>query len=98
MNQKASYVYILASAPYGVLYIGVTTDLVRRTWQHREGFVDGFSKEYGAHMLVWYEEHGELMEAVKREKQLKKWNRAWKLDMISTHNPKWRDLYLDFTA
>lgn len=96
--EKASYVYILASAPYGTLYVGVTTDIVRRTWQHREKFLEGFTKTYGVHRLVWYEIHGDLLSAAKREKQLKKWNRAWKLDFISEHNPTWRDLYEEFTA
>ena len=96
--EKASYVYILASAPYGTLYIGVTTDIGKRTWQHREAFLDGFTKTYGVHRLVWYEVHNDLMSAVTREKQLKKWKRAWKLDVISERNRTWRDLYDDFTA
>ena len=96
--EKPSYVYILASAPYGTLYIGVTTDIVKRTWQHREEFVEGFTKQYGVHMLVWYEIHHHLMTAVAREKQLKKWKREWKIKLIHERNPQWRDLYLEFTA
>jgi putative endonuclease len=95
---RPSYVYILASAPYGTLYIGVTTDLVRRIWQHREKLIEGFTKAYSVDMLVWYEIHADLMTAGAREKQLKKYKRAWKISMISKSNPKWRDLFLDFTA
>ncbi|UOD30930.1 GIY-YIG nuclease family protein [Massilia violaceinigra] len=94
---KYSYVYILASDRYGTLYIGVTSDLVKRVWQHRHGVVEGFTKQHKIHRLVWYETHGDIMEAIKREKQLKKWERAWKVRMISTSNPTWRDLYEDFT-
>ncbi|MES3024444.1 MAG: GIY-YIG nuclease family protein [Pseudomonadota bacterium] len=96
--EKPSYVYMLASAPYGTLYVGVTTDIVRRTWQHREDFVEGFTKTYGVHILVWYEIHGDLMTAVAREKQIKKWNREWKIRLIQEHNPLWLDLYNEFTA
>jgi putative endonuclease len=95
---KPSYVYILASAPYGTLYIGATTDLVRRVWEHRTEVRDGFTKSYGVHMLVWYEIHNELGSAAAREKDMKKWKRAWKLDFVSTHNPGWRDLYEEITA
>jgi putative endonuclease len=95
---RPSYVYILASRPYGTLYIGVTTDLVRRTWQHREELVDGFTKRYHVHRLVWYEVCYSLMEAVAREKALKKYKRRWKIDLICKENPTWRDLYADFTA
>jgi putative endonuclease len=96
--EKPSYVYMLASAPYGTLYIGVTTDIVRRTWQHKGDFVDGFTKAYCVHTLVWYEIHNDLMSAVAREKQLKKWRREWKIKLIDEQNPFWRDLYKDFTA
>ncbi|QJE00810.1 GIY-YIG nuclease family protein [Massilia forsythiae] len=96
--EKYSYVYILASAPYGTLYIGSTTNLVRRVWQHREGVVAGFTKQYNVHRLVWYEIHGDIMEAGLREKQIKKWNRAWKVRLIEKTNLRWRDLYADFTA
>jgi putative endonuclease len=96
--EKSSYVYILASAPYGTLYIGVTTDLVQRVWQHKEDFVSGFTKTYGVHRLVWYEIHADLLAAMTREKQLKKWKRSWKIRLIGKTNPTWRDLYDDFTA
>jgi putative endonuclease len=95
---RSSYVYMLTDAPYGTLYIGVTSDLVNRVWQHREGCVDGFTKQYGVHRLVWYEIHTDIVEAIRREKQIKKWNRAWKIRMIEEKNVRWRDLYADFTA
>lgn len=86
-------VYILASGINGTLYIGVTSNLVQRVYQHRMGLVDGFSKKYNVKMLVWYEQ-GDSMEAViRREKALKKWSRQWKLDLIETQNPQWRDLW-----
>jgi putative endonuclease len=95
---KSSYVYMLASAPYGTLYIGVTTNLVKRVWQHKEELVASFTKTYGVHRLVWYEIHADLLAAIAREKQLKKWNRSWKIELILESNPTWRDLYVDFTA
>jgi putative endonuclease len=95
---KSSYVYILASAPYGTLYVGSTVDLVKRVWQHREGVVAGFTKQYRVTQLVWYEIHTDLMEAARRERQIKKWNRDWKVNLVQTINPGWRDLYLDITA
>ena len=86
-------VYILASGINGTLYIGVTSNLVQRVYQHRMGLVDGFSKKYNVKMLVWYEQ-GDSMEAViRREKALKKWSRQWKLDLIEAQNPQWRDLW-----
>ena len=90
---KSSYVYILASEPYGTLYIGVTSHLVKRIWQHREGVVEGFSKQYGVKRLVWFEVHSEIVQAITREKQIKKWNRNWKVNLIQEMNPDWRDLY-----
>jgi putative endonuclease len=90
---KSAYVYMLASARYGTLYIGVTSNLVRRVWQHREGVADGFTKKYGVKRLVWYEVHNEIREAITREKQLKQWNRAWKFRLIHEANPRWRDLF-----
>jgi len=95
---RPSYVYILASAPYGTLCTGVTTDLVLRVWQPREKLVDGFTKTYRVNMLVWYEIHADVMTAIAREKQLKKYKRAWKVSMVSKSNPRWRDLFLDFTG
>jgi putative endonuclease len=93
-----SYVYLLASARYGTLYIGVTSDLVKRVWQHREGVADGFTKKYRIKRLVWFEVHGDIMAAITREKVLKKWSRASKIELIQRENPYWRDLYEDFTA
>jgi putative endonuclease len=95
---RASYVYMLASECYGTLYVGVTSDLVKRVWQHREGLADGFTKKYKVKRLVWFETHGDIIEAITREKQLKKWARAWKVALIQEANPDWRDLYDDFTA
>ena len=96
--EKLSYVYILASGTYGTLYIGVTSNLVRRVWEHREGFVDGFTKEYGVKNLVWYEQHNDICAAIKREKQIKEWRRDWKVNLIQKTNPSWRDLFLDICA
>ncbi len=90
-NQFA--VYMLASKRNGTLYIGVTSNLVKRVWEHKEGSVDGFSHEYGVTMLVWYELHDSAESAITREKQLKKWNRPWKLRLIEGMNPYWNDLY-----
>ena len=94
---KSSYVYIMASRPYGTLYIGVTSDLIKRVWQHREGFVDGFTKQHKTHRLVWYEIHCDIIEAITREKQLKHWNRDWKINLIQSTNPSWLDLYPTLT-
>ena len=90
---KVFYVYILASQRNGTLYIGVTSDLVRRVWQHREGVVPGFIKTYGVHMLVWFEQHTTAESAISREKRLKTWLRAWKVELIEATNPHWIDLY-----
>ncbi len=95
---KLFYVYILASGKNGTLYIGVTSNLPQRVWQHKEGLVDGFTKRYNVKSLVWYEQHEEAAPAITSEKQLKKWNRAWKIDLIEQENPDWRDLYLELTA
>jgi len=86
-------VYLLASQKNGTLYIGVTSDLVQRIWQHREGLAEGFTKKYNVKTLVWYEQHATMESAITREKALKKWNRAWKLDLIEKTNPQWRDLW-----
>ncbi len=87
------YVYILASRRNGTLYIGMTDDLVRRVWQHREGLMPGFTKDHGVKLLVWYEQHERRESAFTRERQMKKWNRAWKLQVIEAANPTWRDLW-----
>ena len=87
--------YMMASARNGTLYIGVTSNLRKRAWEHREGVVDGFTKDYGCKSLVWYEICETPMAAITREKQLKKWNRAWKLRLIEEKNPNWNDLFSD---
>ena len=90
---KQPCVYILASQRNGTLYVGVTSDLVRRVWEHKNDTVDGFTKEYGVHILVYYELHGNMLVAITREKQIKKWNRVWKIKLIESTNPEWRDLW-----
>ena len=89
------YVYIMASQRNGTLYIGMTNDLQRRVWEHQQSLIDGFSKKYKTHMLVWYEEAPDATSAIAHEKRLKKWNRAWKLKLIEEQNPNWRDLSED---
>ena len=90
---KHSYVYILASRPYGTLYTGVTSDLIKRIWQHREATVASFTKRYNIKLLVWYETHTDIRAAITREKQIKTWNRNWKINLIQLANPTWHDLY-----
>ena len=92
---KSPYVYILTNNPKGTLYIGVTSNLVQRVWQHKNDLVEGFTKQYGVHRLVWYELHETMESAIAREKALKKWNRAWKIELIEKTNPKWTDLYYE---
>lgn len=87
------YVYVLASKRNGTLYVGVTSDLVRRIYAHKNDFVEGFTKKYGVHMLVYFEECGGREGAIQREKQIKEWKRQWKLELIESVNPQWRDLY-----
>ena len=89
---KAPAVYMLASERNGTLYIGVTSDLIQRIWQHREGVVEGFTQQYAVKTLVWYEQHETMDSAITREKTLKKWNRDWKLRLIEERNPDWNDL------
>ena len=91
------YVYILTNQPNGTLYIGVTNNLIRRVWEHREGIIDGFTKQYGLTMLVYYELFDGPTEAIHREKCMKEWKRAWKVRRILEKNPQWRDLYDDIT-
>ena len=86
-------VYLLASGRNGTLYLGVTSNLVRRVWQHRTSAVDGFSARYDVHLLVWFEVHDTMASAIAREKRIKKWRRAWKADLIESANPYWRDLW-----
>ena len=89
----ASYVYILASQRNGTLYVGVTNDLIRRVYEHKNGLIEGFTKEYGVDKLVHYEQTSDIHSALTREKQIKKWNRDWKLELIEKQNPGWEDLY-----
>jgi putative endonuclease len=86
-------VYIMASGKHGTLYIGVTSDLSRRAWEHREGLIPGFTSEYGCKRLVWYEQHELMTSAIQREKSLKRWLRDWKVNLIERENPDWADLY-----
>lgn len=95
---KGGYVYILASERNGTLYVGVTSDLIRRVWEHREGAVPGFTSKYGVKSLVWFEQHDDIESAIRREKAIKKWRRAWKLSLIEETNPDWRDLYETLTG
>ena len=96
-DPKTYWVYILASRRNGTLYIGVTNDLLRRVWQHREGTVPGFTKKYGVKHLVHFEPFDDIRVAIRRETRLKKWNRKWKLDLIESKNPEWKDLYDEMT-
>ena len=90
---KQPCVYILSSQRNGTLYIGITSNLVKRVWEHKGHLAEGFTKEYGVDRLVWYEAHETMESAILREKQLKKWNRAWKIRLIEEVNPDWKDLY-----
>ena len=91
--EKQFYVYILSSKRNGTLYTGMTYDLVKRVWQHRNGQIEGFTKKYDVKHLVYYEPHTSAESAIKREKQIKKWLRQWKLNLIEKNNPNWNDLY-----
>ena len=93
MTQKHPCVYILASRRNGTRYIGVTADLARRVWHHRSNAVAGFVRDYSVYRLVFAEFHETIADAILREKRIKKWRRAWKLELIERHNPQWRDLY-----
>ncbi len=90
---KKGYVYILASKPYGTLYIGVTSDLIGRVWDHKHNIIKGFTQKYNVHMLVWYQESELITDAIYKEKQLKEWHRNWKIRLIKETNPCWKDLY-----
>ena len=92
---KQPCVYVMASKRNGTLYIGTTSNLIQRVWQHKNDVAEGFTKRYGVHTLVWYEGHETMPSAIAREKQLKEWKRAWKLQLIETINPSWRDLLED---
>ncbi|MCO6179908.1 GIY-YIG nuclease family protein [Ciceribacter sp. RN22] len=89
----AGFVYIMTNHKHGTLYIGVTSDLERRIYEHREELVKGFTSTYGLKRLVWYEEHQSIGSAIQREKSLKRWYRQWKIELIESLNPDWRDLY-----
>jgi len=91
----AFYVYILASRRNGTIYVGMTDALAKRTWQHKNELIRGFTKQYGVKSLVWYEPHESRETAFTRERQIKKWNRSWKLQLIEKENPRWRDLWDD---
>ena len=95
-REFAPTVYVLASRRNGTLYVGVTSDLVARIYKHRHGLLPGFTREYGVKMLVWFERHPTMEAAIQREKRIKKWNRSWKLELIESGNPHWRDLAEDF--
>ena len=95
MRDQTYFVYMLASAPQGTLYVGVTNDLRRRVTEHRDGAVPGFTKKYGVKKLVWFERHGDIHVAIAREKALKRWRRDWKRSLIEQDNPHWADLYTD---
>ena len=95
MNDKRPAVYILASKRNGTLYTGVTTTLQQRVWQHKNDIAEGFTKRYGVHTLVYCEFFADIRAAIVREKQIKKWKRAWKVELIERDNPEWRDLYED---
>ncbi len=90
---EAAYVYIMTNKRYGTLYTGVTSDLVKRVWQHREGLADGFTKDHGLKTLVWYERHESMLQAIAREKRIKRWHRDWKVNLIQAMNPSWDDLF-----
>ena len=94
---KQPVVYILATPAYaggnGALYVGVTSNLVKRVWEHRGNVVEGFTSRYGVHRLVYFEVCDDMEQAILREKRIKKWNRGWKIDLIEKHNPEWRDLW-----
>jgi putative endonuclease len=92
-SMKTYWIYVLASRPRGTLYVGVTNSLVRRLYEHREGLNKGFTKEHSVKMLVYYEQHATAMAAIQREKNIKHWPRAWKINLIRSMNPDWRDLW-----
>ena len=92
---KQPCVYILASRRNGTLYVGVTSDLVKRVWEHKNNLVEGFTERYGVHALVWFEQHEAMESAIAREKAIKEWRRTWKLQLIEERNPQWRDLYAE---
>lgn len=97
MGDSYFYVYILASKRNGTLYVGYTTNLIKRAWEHKNNIVRGFTKKYEVHTLVYYEIHEDKEQALKREKQVKRWHRKWKIELIEKNNPEWKDLYEEIT-
>ena len=97
MKEQLYFSYILASKPYGTLYNGVTNDLLRRVWEHKNDCVESFTKRYHVHKLVYYEQCESIESAIIREKQIKKWKRRWKIELIEKMNPTWKDLYVELT-
>ncbi len=91
--EKHPALYILSSQRNGTLYIGVTSHLVKRIWEHKNDLVEGFTRQYGCHTLVYFEQYEDMTNAIQREKQMKKWNRAWKIGLIEKQNPNWQDLW-----
>ena len=98
MLVKEYYLYILSSQKYGTLYIGITNNLLKRVYQHKQNLLEGFTKSYGVHQLVYYEAHADINEAILREKRLKKWRRDWKINLIERDNPHWVDLYFELKS
>jgi putative endonuclease len=98
MSAHDYFVYILASKRNGTLYTGITNDLSRRVWEHRNGYISGFTKKYGVKTLVWFEHHTNVHAAISREKRIKRWRRNWKLDLIENENANWADLYPSIAA
>ena len=94
---KQYFLYIMASKKNGTLYIGVTNNLARRVYEHKEGLIEGFTKKYNVKILVYYEVYNDMYEAIKREKAMKKWLRKWKIELIEKTNPDWKDLYEEIT-
>ena len=97
METRQYFVYILASRRNGTLYVGVTSDLAKRVYEHKNALIRGFTQKHHVHNLVYFEQTGDAHSAIRREKQLKKWNRAWKIELIEKNNGEWRDLYSDLT-
>ncbi len=93
MGEKQPAVYILASRRNGTLYTGVTSDLIKRIWEHKNDVVEGFTQRHGVHLLVYFEQHVTMEAAITRERQIKKWNRSWKLRLVEERNPDWRGLW-----
>jgi putative endonuclease len=91
--RDSAFVYILTNRRFGTLYTGVTSDLIKRVCEHKSDLVEGFTKTHQTHLLVWFEPHGSIVEAITREKRIKKWHRDWKVNLIQSDNPQWNDLY-----